>query len=385
MKIMALTKVLVSMLLAVLLGFMIIPNSEIIVSAEVPGEPLNLIASTDVNMVSLEWNQPMSDGGSPINVYVIYRGSSAGTGEYYDEIDGETFSYDDYEVSAGGRYYYSVSARNVEGESSRSNEAFAIIEDVQESSDNFLSGYVYDSDSSSGIGNAYVEAVDESSQSSWGAYTNSAGFYSIQLPDGYYRLEISAPDYMDSSDYIGIYSSDVNRDFYLSSSDSNNDPYNDNNDPNNNYNPYDNNNGDPQGSGDPYNDGNNDGDGDGDGDGGGFDGLPEDFEGTMQNVLFFGMLLIGILFLSLITIAVASVASFVRLGKIKKTMIKLEETQNHMQNNQSYYQQPQYPPQHSPPPQNNTPPSSPPPQNSPPPSSPPPSNNPPPPPPPPPK
>jgi fibronectin type 3 domain-containing protein len=90
----------------------------------VPFAPLNLVASEGIGYIELYWDEPTSDGGSPITNYRIYRGTSSGSETFYIMIGNLTF-YNDTSVTFGITYYYRVSAVNIVGEGPFSNEAFA--------------------------------------------------------------------------------------------------------------------------------------------------------------------------------------------------------------------------------------------------------------------
>jgi fibronectin type 3 domain-containing protein len=90
----------------------------------VPFAPQNLTAESGVGYVDLAWGPPISDGGSPITNYKIYRGLSSGSETLY-EIIGVVTIYNDTSVTLGTTYYYRVRAVNIIGDGPLSNEAFA--------------------------------------------------------------------------------------------------------------------------------------------------------------------------------------------------------------------------------------------------------------------
>ena len=89
-----------------------------------PSEPQNLQDTPGSGYVNLTWDPPSSDGGSEIINYIIYRSEISGEEEFLAEI-GNLLYHNDTAVTNGITYYYKVSARNVVGEGSRSNEVNA--------------------------------------------------------------------------------------------------------------------------------------------------------------------------------------------------------------------------------------------------------------------
>ncbi len=89
-----------------------------------PTAPRNLQATAGDAQVGLTWQAPLSDGGSPITNYKVYRGTAPGTAIFLANA-GDVLSYTDTAVSAGQTYYYQVSVENTIGEGPRSNQASA--------------------------------------------------------------------------------------------------------------------------------------------------------------------------------------------------------------------------------------------------------------------
>src|SRR5438046_2785595 len=89
-----------------------------------PSAPQNLAATGGNAQVTLTWQAPASDGGSPITNYKIYRGLAPTTETLLATI-GNVLTYTDTSVTNGVTYYYQVSAVNGAGEGPRSNEASA--------------------------------------------------------------------------------------------------------------------------------------------------------------------------------------------------------------------------------------------------------------------
>ncbi len=90
----------------------------------VPSAPQNLVATAGNAQVTLSWSAPLSDGGSAITNYKIYRGTASGLETLFTTI-GNVLSYTDTTVTNGQAYFYQVTAVNSVGESTKSNEASA--------------------------------------------------------------------------------------------------------------------------------------------------------------------------------------------------------------------------------------------------------------------
>jgi fibronectin type 3 domain-containing protein len=92
--------------------------------ALLPSAPQSLQAAAGNGLVSLTWQPPASDGGSPIIGYSVYRGTAPG-GALFLATVGPILSYTDFGVSNGVTYYYQVAAVNAVGEGPRSAEVSA--------------------------------------------------------------------------------------------------------------------------------------------------------------------------------------------------------------------------------------------------------------------
>ena len=79
-------------------------------------------ASFGTGPVTLTWQAPSSNGGSPVRDYYIYRGTSQGTGTFFAQVPGNTLTYLDNSTSPGNSYYYYVTAANAAGSSQPSSE-----------------------------------------------------------------------------------------------------------------------------------------------------------------------------------------------------------------------------------------------------------------------
>lgn len=89
-----------------------------------PTAPLNPQGLPGDSQVSLSWDVPASDEGSPITNYSMYRGLTSG-GEAFLVRIGDVLSYDDIGLTNGQPYYYRISASNAVGEGPLSEEVEA--------------------------------------------------------------------------------------------------------------------------------------------------------------------------------------------------------------------------------------------------------------------
>jgi fibronectin type 3 domain-containing protein len=93
--------------------------------ATTPSEPLSLQVSASDRQAVLTWTAPVSDGGSRIIGYRVYRGTVSGGETLLIDI-GNILTHTDTGLTNGRRYYYRVSAINAIGEGPSSAEANAI-------------------------------------------------------------------------------------------------------------------------------------------------------------------------------------------------------------------------------------------------------------------
>ncbi len=91
-----------------------------------PFPPRNLQATVGDGRVMLSWEAPVSDGGSPITAYRVYRSTTSGSNYVLiATVSSDATTYTDLGVTNDVTYYYVVHAVNIIGESPASNEVFA--------------------------------------------------------------------------------------------------------------------------------------------------------------------------------------------------------------------------------------------------------------------
>jgi fibronectin type 3 domain-containing protein len=78
----------------------------------VPGEVLSLVLDLRSGSVTLTWEPPTDDGGSPVTGYIVLRGLSEDALEEVEEVSPGSTSYVDTDVREGETYYYGVIAEN---------------------------------------------------------------------------------------------------------------------------------------------------------------------------------------------------------------------------------------------------------------------------------
>jgi fibronectin type 3 domain-containing protein len=86
-----------------------------------PEAPTSLTAGTSPGHVSLTWAAPLSNGGSTITSYKVFRGALADASKQVQIGIATTLSFDDTRTTVGQTYYYSVKAVNTAGDSVASN------------------------------------------------------------------------------------------------------------------------------------------------------------------------------------------------------------------------------------------------------------------------
>lgn len=145
-------------------------------SANVPAAPLNLSATAGDGYIDLAWDVPLSDGGSAITNYQIYRGGSPDSEElYYTTLDVST-TYRDNSVTNGTTYYYKVLAVNSVGLGPLSNEV-SVMPEAQILP--VISGYIKTPNGDPIY--AWVTFSNVVGQ----AFTDGNGFYTQEVPTGW--------------------------------------------------------------------------------------------------------------------------------------------------------------------------------------------------------
>ncbi|RMG35079.1 MAG: BspA family leucine-rich repeat surface protein [Methanobacteriota archaeon] len=93
-----------------------------------PSQPLNLVATVEKQNITLSWEQPENDGGSPIIEFRIYR--SSGNGYIYIGFS-TTTSFTDTSIKPKTTYSYVVRAVNEAGEGKQSEEVTVTTQEEQ--------------------------------------------------------------------------------------------------------------------------------------------------------------------------------------------------------------------------------------------------------------
>jgi parallel beta-helix repeat protein len=92
-----------------------------------PGAPINVIAKNAPRSIRLSWSPPLSDGGSEIINYTIYKGTRSNKIDFYKVIEDVHF-YNDDDVIDKVTYYYKIGAVNNLGEGPPSEKVWTIAE-----------------------------------------------------------------------------------------------------------------------------------------------------------------------------------------------------------------------------------------------------------------
>jgi predicted transcriptional regulator/fibronectin type 3 domain-containing protein len=82
----------------------------------IPQAPRSLELEVGPGLIELTWNPPLDNGGTPIDRYIIYRGTGGPSNTSIDEVQHPLTSYTDTDVLPGETFYYSVTAVTAAGE-----------------------------------------------------------------------------------------------------------------------------------------------------------------------------------------------------------------------------------------------------------------------------
>jgi fibronectin type 3 domain-containing protein len=95
---------------------------------EKSGPPENLLGVNETNSIYLTWNIPLTNGGTPIRNYSVYRREICGN--YLLLASTVNTFYNDTSIHEGITYVYTVTAVNEKGEGARSNEIIGKVIDT---------------------------------------------------------------------------------------------------------------------------------------------------------------------------------------------------------------------------------------------------------------
>ncbi len=77
-----------------------------------PSVVRNLTAVSGSGGILLSWEQPLDDGGYPIQGYIIFRGEHVSNLEFYVNVSNKTNQFLDTNITMGKFYYYAIAAQN---------------------------------------------------------------------------------------------------------------------------------------------------------------------------------------------------------------------------------------------------------------------------------
>ena len=109
------------------------PSNEVnVISQREPTAPRNLSGILGPGYVHLSWEPPVEDGGLPILIYNIYRGTFSGAETYHSSVSSILTQYRDADsnISYYNNIYYYVTAVNFVGESAPTDEVNVTIQEV---------------------------------------------------------------------------------------------------------------------------------------------------------------------------------------------------------------------------------------------------------------
>lgn len=154
-----------------------------------------------------------------------------------------------------------------------------------------ISGNVFDQENSDPIDGASVEIINQNTQESWFVGTDGSGHYSMSVEPGSYRILVDTYGYNPDDKYVEVVDWDVNVDDFMLNSDGSTN-------------------------------GGSNGDGGDNGDGEDFDLFGDDGFGQ---IFMYGIILVITFLVLLMITAFGTIAMVMRLGKIKKELIKMNE------------------------------------------------------------
>jgi len=91
-----------------------------------PPAPQAFSAVGTLGAADLSWQPPVTDGGSPVTAYEVYRGTDPASLTLLTTVGPESLGYTDSDVVVGTRYYYAVAADNAAGTGVLSKQASAM-------------------------------------------------------------------------------------------------------------------------------------------------------------------------------------------------------------------------------------------------------------------
>lgn len=122
---------------------------------DVPSEPRDVAASAFNGTVEVRWSPPLTDNGSPISAYEVYRQASGGSYTLVRTTSGSESRVFDAPLANGTSYSYQLKARNEAGSGSASTTASSTPDPKWNTS-----GWIFPSSGTAGTNRWYKSAVD---------------------------------------------------------------------------------------------------------------------------------------------------------------------------------------------------------------------------------
>jgi fibronectin type 3 domain-containing protein len=94
---------------------------------QAPNPPTSLSVTATLGHESLTWTGPAFNGGSAVNYYEVFRGTTSDQTTQVQIGTASITTYDDSQISVGQTYYYTIKAVNVAGDSIASNMVSALV------------------------------------------------------------------------------------------------------------------------------------------------------------------------------------------------------------------------------------------------------------------